>query len=487
MGKTTGFKEYQRETPKKRPVDERVQDDREIYVPFPEDKLIAQAARCMDCGVPTCMSGCPLGNLIPEWNDLVYRKNWREAIKRLHATNNFPEFTGRLCPAPCEEACVLGINAEPVTIELIEKHIVEHAFENGWIKPEPPETRTGKRVAVVGSGPAGMACAQQLNRAGHAVTVFERQDRPGGLIRYGIPDFKMDKKVIDRRLAILEAEGVAFRTNVTVGKDITGDDLRAYDAAVVCAGALRPRDLPIPGRELSGIHFAMDFLKQHNLSVAGQPREEGVPVISARDRHVIVIGGGDTGSDCVGVGNRQGAKSVVNFQYSPMPPTGRPKDQPWPYWPMRLRTSSSHEEGADRQWDILTKAFIGEGGRVKYVLTVNLASETLPDGTRKTTDVPGSEKKWPADLVLLAIGYQGTEPNPLYSDLNLKIDDRGNILTDGRYMTPVPGIFAAGDARSGQSIIVRAISEGREAARAVDIFLMGKSALPEKGCCNLSA
>ena len=373
MGKPTGFKEYARELPKSRPAEQRVRDYKEFYEPFPDDKLRNQAARCMDCGVPFCHTGCPLGNIIPDWNDLVYRNRWREAIERLHATNNFPEFTGRLCPAPCEEACVLSINEPAVTIEQIEKSIIEHAFEEGWIAPQPPERRTGKTVAVVGSGPAGLACAQQLNRAGHTVTVFERAPRIGGLLRYGIPDFKLEKWVIDRRLQIMEKEGITFKAGVNVGKDLPADELKKFDAVVLCGGATKPRDLPIPGRELDGIHFAMDFLTQQNDRVAGvMPASRGLKDITATGKRVIVIGGGDTGSDCIGTSNRQGAKSITSFELLPMPPEGRPAAQPWPYWPMRLRASSSHKEGGRRFWSILTKKFIGAGGHLRSLITVNV-------------------------------------------------------------------------------------------------------------------
>lgn len=482
MGKPTGFKEYDRELPKRRPAEKRIQDFKEIYLPFPKSKLKAQCARCMDCGVPTCHSGCPLGNLIPDWNESVYRGRWRQAVEQLHRTNNFPEFTGRLCPAPCEEACVLGINEPPVTIEQIEKDIIEHAFEQGWIRPEPPNRRTGKTVAVIGSGPAGLACAQQLNRAGHTVTVYERDDQPGGLLRYGIPDFKMEKWVIDRRLAILSREGIRFETGVHAGVDITREDLRRFDAVVLCTGSTIPRDLPITGRSLAGIHFAMDFLTRQNRLTAGHdPDNPRNPAITATDKHVIVIGGGDTGSDCVGTSHRQGARSVVNFELLPQPPVDRPENQPWPYWPTRLRTSSSHEEGGERHWQILAKAFVGTGGRVKAVVTVDV--DFIPRGKRapKMIEKPGSERSWPADLVLLAMGFTGPEPDTLVAQYGLPMTDHGSIRTDGNYKTGMGCVFAAGDAHRGQSLIVWAISEGREAARCVDQDLMGRAELPTKG------
>jgi glutamate synthase (NADPH) small chain len=481
MGKPTGFKEFTRELPKKKAPSERIKDYREFYLPFPEEKIQAQAARCMDCGVPTCHAGCPLGNLIPDWNDLVYNNLWREAIDRLHATNNFPEFTGRLCPAPCEEACVLSINEPAVTIEEIEKQIVERAFSEDWILPVLPETRTGKKVAVIGSGPAGLAAAQQLNRAGHTVTVYERDDRVGGLLRYGIPDFKMEKWVIDRRVQIMEAEGLIFKTNAHIGKNVAYDELKEFDAVVLCVGSTMGRDLAVEGRELEGIDFAMNFLSRQNRVVAGdalQPDE----ILNAKDKHVIVIGGGDTGSDCIGTSNRQGAKSVTNFELLPQPPEGRPENQPWPYWPMRLRKSSSHEEGVERFWSISTKKFIGAKGKLKKLVTVNVEFTPPANGGRpQIKEVPGSEKEWPADLVLLALGFTGPEAGGLADGLGIEVDPRGNIKTNDQYQTNVPNIFAAGDSRRGQSLIVWAISEGREAARAVDEFLMGFSNLPSKG------
>lgn len=478
MGKPTGFKEYVRELPKSRPAEQRIRDYRELAEPFPDDKLRNQAARCMNCGVPFCHTGCPLGNIIPDWNDLVYRNRWREASEQLHATNNFPEFTGRLCPAPCEEACVLSISEPAVTIEQIEKSIVEHAFEEGWIVPQLPERRTGKTVAVVGSGPSGLACAQQLNRAGHTVTVFERAARIGGLLRYGIPDFKLEKWIIDRRLRILEKEGIAFKAGVNVGKDLRADELTKFDAVVLCGGSTKPRDLPIPGRELDGIHLAMDFLSQQNDRVAGAT--PSVKEITATGRRVIVIGGGDTGSDCIGTSIRQGAKSVTSFELMPMPREGRPTAQPWPYWPMRLRTSSSHKEGGQRYWSILTKKFIGAGGRLRSLITVNVEAVVV-DGKVKFQDVPGTEHEWPTELVLLALGFTGPEPDGIIAQLGLELDRFGNVKSDKNYMTSMPGVFAAGDMRRGQSLVVWAISEGREAARCVDHHLMGYSELPTKG------
>ena len=478
MGKPTGFKEFTRELTKSRPPAQRIRDYREIAEPFPEEKLRNQAARCMDCGVPFCHAGCPLGNICPEWNDLVYRNRWREALVLLQSTNSFPEFTGRLCPAPCEESCVLGIHEPAVTIEQIEKTIVERAFEEGWIVPQPPERRTGKTVAVVGSGPSGLACAQQLNRAGHTVTVFERAPRIGGLLRYGIPDFKLEKWVIDRRVQLLEKEGITFKAGVNVGKDLSAEDLKKYDAVVLCGGSTKPRDLSIPGRTLDGIHFAMEFLTQQNDRVAGI--KPSAKEIKATGKRVIVIGGGDTGSDCIGTSIRQGAKSVTSFEIMPMPMKERPAAQPWPYWPMRLRTSSSHQEGGQRSWSIQTKEFIGARGRLRSLITVNV--EAVPvHGKLQFREVAGTEHEWPAELALLALGFTGPEPDGIIAQLGLELDRFGNVKTDKNFMTSVPGVFTAGDMHRGQSLVVWAISEGREAARCVDLHLMGRSDLPTKG------
>jgi glutamate synthase (NADPH/NADH) small chain len=478
MGKVTGFKEFQRELPKYRPVEERIRDYREIPDAFPEDKLRQQAARCMDCGIPFCHSGCPLGNVIPDWNDLVYKGKWREAWQRLAATNNFPEFTGRLCPAPCEEACVLNIPETPVTIELIEKMIIEKAFAQGWVVPEPPAHRTGKKVAVVGSGPAGLAAAQQLNRAGHTVTVFERADKIGGLLRYGIPDFKLEKSVLDRRLKIMAAEGITFQTGAYLGQNIPAAELKKFDAVVLCGGATKPRDLNIPGRELDGIHFAMEFLQQQNQAVAAH---QAATPISAKGKHVIVIGGGDTGSDCIGTARRQGARSITNFELFPMPTKGRPAHQPWPYWPMRMRSSTSHFEGVERFWCINSVRFAGAEGRLHSLVTATVEFGQGPAGRPHMQVVPFTEYEWPAELVLLAMGFVGPEPNTLLAQLGPALDQAGNVKTDGHYRTDLENVFAAGDMRRGQSLVVWAIAEGREAARAVDVFLMGASALPTKG------
>ncbi len=493
MGKLTGFKEYAREVPASMAPAERVKHYREFDVPLPVVRLQEQGARCMDCGVPFCQPGCPLGNIIPDWNDLVYRGDWQRAIASLHSTNNFPEFTGRTCPAPCEEACVLGINETPVTIKNIELSIVERAFREGWINPEPPEQRTQKRVAVVGSGPAGLACADQLNRAGHWVTVFERADRIGGLLRYGIPDFKLEKWVIDRRLAIMTAEGIIFQTGVNVGCDISADQIhRDFDAVVLCGGATVARDLPIPGCELDGVHPAMEFLVQQNKRVSHMTplswwfRDERREVL-ARGKHVIIIGGGDTGSDCVGTCNRQGAASVTQFELLAKPPEGRPAHQPWPYWPVKLRTTSSHQEGCDRHWSLQTVRFNGERGRVRSLETVGVARDTAKlvgrsragawgsDKHPRMREVPGTKRTWPADLVLLAMGFVSPDTNGIVSQLGVKLEERGCVQTDERYMTSVPGVFACGDMRRGQSLVVWAISEGREAAHGVDGYLMGSA------------
>lgn len=481
MGKPTGFIEYPREAPPKRPVQERKQDFRDVYLRLPIHKVTEQAARCMDCGVPFCQSGCPLGNVIPDWNDLVYRERWEEAFLRLRATNNFPEFTGRICPAPCESACVLGINEPPVTIEQIEKEISERAWDDGWMTPRPPTARTGKTVAVVGSGPAGLAAADQLNQAGHQVTVFERHDRIGGLLRYGIPDFKLEKHVVDRRIELMEEEGVIFQTNTEVGKNYPVEELETFDAVVLCGGATKPRDLPIPGRDLDGIHFAWDYLWQQNKRNAGDSLD-GIPPIDAAGKHVIVIGGGDTGSDCIGTANRQHAASITQFELLPVPPKARPADQPWPFMPMVLTTTSSHEEGADRKWSVMTEEFVGGNGRVEKLRTVNVKPTTDANGRTRFEEQRGTKREWPADLVLLAIGYVGPEKDGMLAQLNLELDGRGNVTTDENAMTSRPGFFAAGDMHRGQSLVVWAISEGREAARGVDAYLRrAEPALPTKG------
>jgi glutamate synthase (NADPH/NADH) small chain len=484
MGKPTGFKEYDRELAPRRPVAERLGDFREIYDDFPEESLVRQAARCMDCGVPTCHAGCPLGNRIPDWNDLVYHGHWREALAQLLETNNFPEFTGRLCPAPCEEACVLAINAPAVTIEQIEKEIIERAFREGWIKAQPPIRRSGKTVAVVGSGPAGLACAQQLNRAGHTVTVFERADRIGGLLRYGIPDFKLEKGILDRRLTLLAQEGIRFKAGVEVGRNLTAAALAEFDAVVLCTGATRPRDLPIEGRQLKGIHFAVDFLTRQNRLVAGDNLEEN-PELDARDKHVVVIGGGDTGSDCIGTSLRQGARSVTNLELFPRPPEARTDHPPWPFWPLRLRSSSSHEEGGQRRWSVLTKRFVGQNGRVVGLATVDVVFRHTGGASPAMEEVADSQRELPADLILLALGFTGPDTQGIVAALGLATAAAGNLATGVDFMTSRPGVFAAGDARRGQSLIVWAISEGREAAREVDLYLTGQSDLPTKGCCDL--
>jgi glutamate synthase (NADPH/NADH) small chain len=475
MGKITGFLEYEREKIHKEPVESRLKHWREFEEATPEEILRRQGARCMDCGIPFCHKGCPLGNIIPDWNDLVYRGRWREAIHRLHATNNFPEFTGRICPAPCEEACVLNINNDPVTIKNIERNIIDHAFAEGWVEPLRAERRTGKRVAVVGSGPAGMACAQQLARAGHDVVLFERSDRVGGLLRYGIPDFKMEKWLIDRRMEQMAAEGVTFRTGVHVGVDVKGDALRRdFDAVVLSSGATKPRDLPVPGRDLRGIHFAMNFLPQQNKVVAG---DKVAGQILATGKRVVILGGGDTGSDCLGTSNRQGATSVHQFELLPEPPKDRPP-LVWPNWPMILRTSSSHEEGVTRDWSINTKAFVGDAeGRVRALRGVRL--EWAQDNGRPVMkEVAGSEFELPCELVLLALGFLGPETDTVVSQLGCELTDRGNVKATADYQTTVPGVFACGDARRGQSLVVWAIWEGRECARGVDAHLMGETFLP---------
>jgi len=470
MGKDTGFMEFTRETPTRRPVIERVNDWFEIYLDFPEEKIRKQGARCMDCGVPFCHTGCPLNNIIPDWNDLVYRGQWREAIRVLHATNNFPEFTGRICPAPCEAACVLGINEPAVTIKQIEKTIVDYAFAQGWIRPEPPATRTGKRVAVVGSGPAGLAAAQQLARAGHWVTLFEKNDRIGGLLRYGIPNFKMEKHLIDRRMEQMSAEGVEFRPNSHVGGNVPVEDLRKeFDAILLSGGAEWPRDLNVPGRELQGIHFAMDFLPQQNKVCEG---DTVASQILATGKRVVIIGGGDTGADCLGTTHRQKPLSVHQFELLPMPPKERSPLTPWPLWPMQLRIEGAHEEGGIREWSIATAKFTGdENGNVKQLHGLRVGPPP------KFEPLPGTEFTMDADLVLLAMGFLGPARIGMLEQLGVKLDPRGNVAADENYMTSVPGVFAAGDMRRGQSLVVWAISEGRKAARGVDQYLMGDTKL----------
>ncbi|PSR12754.1 MAG: glutamate synthase [Bacteroidetes bacterium] len=481
MADPKGFLTYNRELPQVRPAQQRVKDYKELYEVFPVEGTIKQAARCMDCGVPFCHNGCPLGNIIPEFNDAVYEEDWRQAYKILNSTNNFPEFTGRICPAPCESACVLGINQPPVAIEHIEKSIAEIAFERGYVRPTPPSSRTGKKVAIVGSGPAGLAAADQLNRAGHTVTVLERDDAIGGLLRYGIPDFKLEKHVIDRRLAVMEAAGVRFKTNANVGENIpVGHLLTDYDAVVLSGGSTVPRDLPIPGRELKGVHFAMEFLKQNNMRVASQDLSSETPIL-ATGKHVVVIGGGDTGADCVGTSNRHGAKSVTQIEIMGKPPVERAANN-WPNWPMVLRTSTSHEEGCDREWALLTKKIIDNGqGQIKALQTVQVLWEKNPaTGRLEMTEQKGTERDIPCELLLLAAGFLHPQKQGMIEQLGVGLDARGNVEAKD-YQTTVPKIFVAGDMRRGQSLVVWAISEGREAARAVDAYLQeGATALEAK-------
>ncbi len=477
MGQKDGFLKFNRELPKSRDAKARIGDFKEIYEEFPVERTKEQAARCMDCGVPFCHNGCPLGNIIPEFNDAVYSEKWDEATRILLSTNNFPEFTGRICPAPCEAGCVLGINKPPVAIEHIEKTIAEQAFEKGYIKPVFPEHRTGNKVAIIGSGPAGLACAQQLNKAGHWVTVFERDDRIGGLLRYGIPDFKLEKWVVERRVEIMNQEGIRFKVNANVGVNVNPKELMEdFHAVVICTGATVPRDLPIPGREARGIHFAMDFLTQQNKVVSGDTISDQ---IMAKDKHVVVIGGGDTGSDCIGTSHRQGAKSVTQLELLPKPLNQRTHQDPWPLWPMTLRTSSSHEEGGDREWSILTKEFkTNAAGEVQKIKLAHIEWFTNEQSQRTFREVPGSEHEIKCDLALLSIGFLSPEKG-LLDQLGLAPDGRGNVYTND-YHSNIDKIFAAGDARRGQSLVVWAISEGREAAVAVDKFLTGSSQLESK-------
>jgi len=482
MGKPTGFKEYTRELPSKLPVEERKKNYNEFVGLLPEQKLNEQSARCMNCGVPFCHSGCPLGNIIPEFNDAVYKKEWKEAYEILISTNNFPEFTGRICPAPCESACVLGINQPAVTIEEIEKHIIEIAFEKGFVKPRKPNTRTGKRVAVIGSGPSGLAAAAQLNYAGHEVTVFERDPKPGGLLRFGIPDFKLEKNVVERRIQILEQEGIEFKCNANVGVNVRVNDiLREYDAIVLAGGSTIPRDLPVPGRALNGVHFAMDFLKQQNKRVSNLSIDE--KEIITTGKNVVVIGGGDTGSDCVGTSNRQDAKSVTQFELLPKPPDARASYMPWPTYPMLLKTTTSHEEGVERIWEVATKAFIGDDhGNLKALQIVDLEWSSSADGKPASfKEKEGSIREIPCEAAFLAMGFLHPQQNGLLEELGVELDERGNVkATEAAFQTSVSKIFTAGDMRRGQSLVVWAISEGRECARKVDIYLTGSSLLESK-------
>jgi glutamate synthase (NADPH) small chain len=492
MGKPTGFLEFAREAPEKKSVEERLKNYCEFIVRFPEEKLNNQAARCMDCGVPFCHSGCPLGNVIPEFNDAIYKKDYKEAYEILTSTNNFPEFTGRICPAPCESACVLGIHQPPVTIEEIEKHIIETAFEKGFVQPKKINARTNKKIAIIGSGPSGLAAAAQLNYAGHWVTVFERDEKPGGLLRYGIPDFKLEKWIVDRRIDIMKEEGITFKCHSHVGINVNINDiLRQYDAIVLACGSTKPRDLPIPGRELNGVHFAMDFLKQNNKRVSGKDflahadiesnilKEE----VTATGKNVIVIGGGDTGSDCVGTSNRHGAASVTQFELLPKPPESRTESMPWPTYPMLLKTTTSHEEGAQRFWSVTTKEFIGDdNGNLKAIKIADL-EWTKPTSTQPATfkEIAGSERIVPCELALLAMGFVHPRHEGMLEQLGLEFDNRGNVkASENDYKTSFHKIFAAGDVRRGQSLVVWAISEGRECARKVDEFLMGSSLLEKK-------
>jgi glutamate synthase (NADPH/NADH) small chain len=472
MADPTGFMKTERALPTRRPVDVRILDWKEVYEDFEPTALRSQAGRCMDCGIPFCHNGCPLGNLIPEWNDLVWKDDWREASERLHATNNFPEFTGRLCPAPCEASCVLGINADPVTIKQVEVEIADRALDEGWVLPVVPAEQTGKRVAVVGSGPAGLAAAQQLTRAGHEVTVLERQARIGGLLRYGIPEFKMEKAVLDRRLEQMAAEGTQFRSGVDVGVDVTADELQSsYDAVVLAGGATVGRDLPVPGRDLAGIHLAMDYLKPSNELQEGS-RDE-CP-ITAAGKDVVIIGGGDTGADCLGTAHRQGARSVTQLEILPQPPEQRAESTPWPTWPLMMRTSSAHEEGGERMFSVNTVRFLGDDEGV--VSGLELVDVEMVDG--RFTPVEGTSRVLPAQLVLLAMGFTGAQREGLLEQLGVTIDARGNVARDSAWATDVPGVFVAGDMGRGQSLIVWAIAEGRSAASAVDAFLCGSSLLP---------
>ncbi len=475
MGDARGFLEHDREVPERRPVSVRIKDWKEVYEDFPKKRLQVQASRCMDCGIPFCNSGCPLGNLIPEWNDLVYRDQWEEASHRLHATNNFPEFTGRLCPAPCEGSCVLGINEPPVTIKQVEVSIIDHAWEMGWVKPVIPQVQTGKRIAVVGSGPAGLAAAQQLTRVGHEVVVFEKADRIGGLLRYGIPEFKLEKRHLDRRLAQMEVEGTEFRANTEIGVDISAEELKeGFDAVVLAGGATQWRDLPIPGRELKGIHQAMEYLPQSNRIQEGDRNAE---IISAEGKKVVIIGGGDTGADCLGTALRQGAEIVNQFEIMPRPPEDRSDSNPWPTWPLVYRVSSAHEEGGKRIFAINTSEFSGDNGNVKSLKT-HKVEQVFENGKMFFKEIENSEEEIEADLVLLALGFTGPETSPILEQLGVALNERGNVDRSETYETSIESVFTCGDMGRGQSLIVWAIAEGRSCAASVDEFLMGTTELP---------
>lgn len=476
MGKLNGFREFKRETAKKRPVKDRIKDSKELYIDFPVEKLKQQGARCMECGIPFCNWGCPIGNMIPDWNDMTFKAKWEKAFDRLTLTNNFPEFTGRICPAPCEGSCTLGVNREPVAIREIECNIIEKAFAEGWMKPVPPRVRTGKKIAVVGSGPSGLAAAAELNSVGHQVTVFERDDEIGGLLRYGIPDFKLDKAIVQRRVDFMKAEGVKFKTSVNVGVDYpTTELLENFDAIALTGGSTIPRDLKVEGRELKGVYFAMDYLKQQNRRVAGKQLVN--ESIDAKDKVVLVLGGGDTGSDCIGTAVRQGAKAVYQFEIMPKPPVDRDGTMPWPLYPRTLKTTTSHEEGCNRDWNITTKKFSGEDGKVTTLHAVRVEWSTNEKGAPVMSEVAGSEFELQVDLVVLAMGFLHPQSEGLIAELSVDLDGRGNVVADDKYKTKVEKVFAAGDMRKGQSLVVWAINEGRQVAKNIDEYLMGETAL----------
>ena len=476
MGKLHGFKEFKRETANKRPVKDRIKDSKELFIKFPVEKLRQQGARCMECGVPFCNWSCPLGNLIPDWNDMVYKEKWEKAYNRLTLTNNFPEFTGRICPAPCEGSCTLGVNGDPVAIREIELNIIEKAFSQGWTKPLEPRVRTGKKVAIVGSGPSGLAAAAELNSVGHDVTVFERDDEIGGLLRYGIPDFKLDKNIVQRRVSFMKESGVSFKTNINVGVDYSVDTLLSeFDAVALTGGSTIPRDLSVEGRELKGVHFAMDYLKQQNRRVSGKTIETSE--INAKDKVVLVLGGGDTGSDCIGTAIRQGAKSVYQYEIMPKPPVDRDDTMPWPSYPRTLKTTTSHEEGCNRDWNITTRKFTGEDGKVTTLHASKVEWTRNEKGMQQMNEIPDSEFELKVDLVILAMGFLHPQHEGMLTDLALDFDNRGNVIVDDNYMTNLQGVFAAGDMKKGQSLVVWAIYEGRAVTKNIDKYLMGETSL----------